>query len=692
MASTYVNDLRLNEMATGDGSGTWGTTTNTNLELIAEAFSYGTEVITTNADTHTTTIADGATDPGRSLYLKYTGTLDSACTITIGPNTVSKVWIIENGTSGSQDIIISQGSGANITIPAGDTKVVYSDGAGAGAAFVDAFASLSVVDLKVQDDLTVTGDIDVDGTTNLDVVDIDGAVDMASTALVTGVLTANGGAVFNETGADVDFRVESDTVDHALFVQGSDGNVGIGTSSPLGKLSVGNGSLTDANVPIQISTSSDGGEAYLGVNRNGGYGALFGFAADATYKGLTIRNIVGNGTSNADGISFATNNTDVRMHITGAGSVGIGTSSPSQVLHLSTASTSYVLAETTGTGTSAGFRMKGDASADYTLFTTQGTNQFAIYDNAASTERLRINSSGNVSIGSSFASGVATRVLTVDDPSNAAIVVAFNGATALNLYADADEANIGSYLQGANMKFFTTPSGGSTTERMRITNAGYTKMSPNGTYVSAASSYHEVNQNLSGITSYIYNSSATGDGLLVNVNNESTYFFLAGYSDSAARYNVYIFSNGNLVNRNNSYGALSDQKLKQDIEDASSQWEDVKAMQFRKYRWKQDVAADVDAPYQLGVIAQELEASGMSGLIEESPDREFYDEVVLDSDGNPVVDEDGNNVTEQKERLTGESTKSVKYSILTMKALVALQEAMTRIESLEARITTLENA
>jgi hypothetical protein len=227
--ATYVNDLRLKEITTGDESGTWGTSTNTNLELIAEAFSYGTEVITTNADTHTTTIADGATDPGRSLYLKYTGTLDSACTITIGPDTVSKVWIIENGTSGSQDIIISQGSGANITIPAGDTKVVYSDGAGAGAAFFDAFASLSVVDLKVQDDLTVTGDIDVDGTTNLDVVDIDGAVDMASTALVTGVLTANGGAVFNEAGADVDFRVESDTVDHALFVQGSDGNVGIGT-------------------------------------------------------------------------------------------------------------------------------------------------------------------------------------------------------------------------------------------------------------------------------------------------------------------------------------------------------------------------------------------------------------------------------------------------------------------------------
>jgi hypothetical protein len=255
--ATYVNDLRLKEIATGDESGTWGTSTNTNLELIAEAFSYGTEVITTNADTHTTTIADGATDPGRSLYLKYTGTLDSACTITIGPNTVSKVWIIENGTSGSQDIIISQGSGANITIPAGDTKVVYSDGAGAGAAFFDAFASLSVVDLKVQDDLTVTGDIDVDGTTNLDVVDIDGAVDMASTALVTGVLTANGGAVFNEAGADVDFRVESDTVDHALFVQGSDGNVGIGTDSPDSVLHVSD--TSQPKITIEDSTNNSFG-------------------------------------------------------------------------------------------------------------------------------------------------------------------------------------------------------------------------------------------------------------------------------------------------------------------------------------------------------------------------------------------------------------------------------------------------
>ena len=163
MASTYVNDLRLNEMATGDASGTWGTNTNVNLELIGEGLGYGTEAITTNADTHTSTVADGATDPVRAMYVEYTGTLDSACTITIAPNTINRMHFIENGTSGSQNIIISQGSGANITIPPGDTKAVYLDGAGSGAAVVDAFASLNVVNLKVQDDLTVTDDVAIGG-------------------------------------------------------------------------------------------------------------------------------------------------------------------------------------------------------------------------------------------------------------------------------------------------------------------------------------------------------------------------------------------------------------------------------------------------------------------------------------------------------------------------------------------------
>jgi len=200
--ATYVNDLRLKEIATGDESGTWGTSTNTNLELIAEAFSFGTEAITTNADTHTTTIADGSTDPGRSLYLKYTGTLDSACTITIGPNTVSKLWLIENGTSGSQNIIISQGSGANVTIPAGHVKAIYSDGAGSSAAMVDAFTNLNlggtttVDDLTISDDLTVTDDLIVNGD-----IDLEGNMDING-SLETDALSLNGTTV-SSTAAEL---------------------------------------------------------------------------------------------------------------------------------------------------------------------------------------------------------------------------------------------------------------------------------------------------------------------------------------------------------------------------------------------------------------------------------------------------------------------------------------------------------
>jgi len=144
--ATYVNNLRLKEIVTGEESGTWGTSTNTNLELIADALGSGTEGITTNADTHTTTIADGSADEGRALFLKYTGTLDSTCTITLAPDTVNKLWIIENATSGSQDIAISQGSGANVTIGNGKVAAIFTDGAGGGAAVLDAFTDLVVTD------------------------------------------------------------------------------------------------------------------------------------------------------------------------------------------------------------------------------------------------------------------------------------------------------------------------------------------------------------------------------------------------------------------------------------------------------------------------------------------------------------------------------------------------------------------
>ena len=137
-----------------------------------------------------------------------------------------------------------------------------------------------------------------------------------------------------------------------------------------------------------------------------------------------------------------------------------------------------------------------------------------------------------------------------------------------------------------------------------------------------------------------------------------------------------IESNGDYQSATNNYGGTSDERLKEHITDSGSQWDDIKAMRVRKYSFIKD---ETDGPTQLGVIAQELEASGMTGLVKTKPymdppaDGEGPDEPVLDADGNPT------------------DYKTVKYSVLYMKAVKALQEAMERIETLEAKVTALEN-
>jgi len=143
--ATYTNDLRLKEIATGDEDGTWGTSTNTNLSLIADAFSLGTKQLAADAD-ETFTMPDATADGTRSLYLKITSavSLTVTRTVTLAPNTVSKVWIIENATTGGQSITISQGSGGSVTVATGAKTIIVTDGAGAGAAVTLANPTVSL--------------------------------------------------------------------------------------------------------------------------------------------------------------------------------------------------------------------------------------------------------------------------------------------------------------------------------------------------------------------------------------------------------------------------------------------------------------------------------------------------------------------------------------------------------------------
>ena len=190
--------------------------------------------------------------------------------------------------------------------------------------------------------------------------------------------------------------------------------------------------------------------------------------------------------------------------------------------------------------------------------------------------------------------------------------------------------------------FSTTADGSaSPTERMRIGNSGTANFYAN--------------------TDVVLSRSSTGAGI-------SNVVF-GGYHSATSTLNgtasFFVTTNGNVTNTNNSYGAISDAKLKENIVDAGSQWSDLKALEVRKYNLKAETGQQTHT--QIGLVAQEAELVS-PGLVYETPDR--------DAEGNDL----------------GTVTKGVNYSVLYMKAVKALQEAMERIEALEADVAQLKGA
>jgi hypothetical protein len=195
--ATYVNNLRLKEITTGDEDGTWGTSTNTNLELVTDGFSYGTKQMAADAN-ETFTMPDATTDATRGFYLQLTSAVSLTGTrvVTLGPDTVSKVWLIENATTGSQIITIKQGSGGSVNVANGSKVMIVTDGLGAGAAVINANPTevggsvTSVSGTGTVNGITLTGTVTSSG--NLTLGGTLGSVDL--TSQITGTLpVANGG-------------------------------------------------------------------------------------------------------------------------------------------------------------------------------------------------------------------------------------------------------------------------------------------------------------------------------------------------------------------------------------------------------------------------------------------------------------------------------------------------------------------
>jgi hypothetical protein len=138
MASTYTVNTGIELIANGEQSGTWGTTTNVNLEII-DRLTNGVGAITLSGTTHTLTTTDGTLSDGQFKVLVFGGSPSGTNTVTISPNDQEKQYFILN--SSGQSVVLTQGSGGNVTIANGKSAIVFADGGGAGAAVTDLTAT-----------------------------------------------------------------------------------------------------------------------------------------------------------------------------------------------------------------------------------------------------------------------------------------------------------------------------------------------------------------------------------------------------------------------------------------------------------------------------------------------------------------------------------------------------------------------
>ena len=147
MPSTYTTSNGIELIATGEQSGSWGTTTNTNLQIVDRVLSgVGTIDLSGSGAAHTLTTTDGTLTDGMYKLLVLDGATE-ACTITIAPNDAQKIYFVYNNSG--ESCVFTQGSGGNVTIANGDTKVIYADGAGAGAAVADFTANLAMSSVNI---------------------------------------------------------------------------------------------------------------------------------------------------------------------------------------------------------------------------------------------------------------------------------------------------------------------------------------------------------------------------------------------------------------------------------------------------------------------------------------------------------------------------------------------------------------
>ena len=140
MPSAYTNNTGIEKPATGEQSGTWGDTTNINFDIIDTALN-GVVTLSLSGTTSTLTTTDGTVSDGMNKVIVCGGSPSGTHTITVSPNTAEKVYFVTNNTT--ESVVFSQGTGANVTLTAGESRIIHCDGVGSGAAVTDFTSTLS---------------------------------------------------------------------------------------------------------------------------------------------------------------------------------------------------------------------------------------------------------------------------------------------------------------------------------------------------------------------------------------------------------------------------------------------------------------------------------------------------------------------------------------------------------------------
>ena len=351
MASSYTTSFGIEKIGSGEQSGAWGTTTNHNLDILDRIASYKAVAITTNADTATLTVREASPGSGTEnlqdgMYrvVKFTGALDSNCTVTIAPNTTTAFFIIINGTtdsgsSGPYSIILTQGSGANITVENGKSAIVYMDGAGSGAAVVDALSNLALATITASGDITSSGTFNALGDT------------AASDKAAVGYTSAEG-LILTGQGSTNDVTIKNDADADVITIATGATNVDI----------VGD---------VTASTVNADGDTAASDNATMGYTSAEGLilTGQGSTNDVTIKN-----DADADVITIATGGTNVDI----VGDVTASTvNADGDTAASDNAAMGYTAAEgliLTGQGSTNDVTIKNDADADVIEIPTGGTD------------------------------------------------------------------------------------------------------------------------------------------------------------------------------------------------------------------------------------------------------------------------------------------------------------------------------